>query len=350
MTDKTKQEKPKYYLGCVPKEELTGFFDRLKKALAEGQKCGDKKNLEIEIRGSKEDPKGVSIEQFTLDKTRFGEFFDPAAEHTKKALLVCTLNLEVKDEKDVETLKNALEQIKPMFYELPPIKAKKDKFELHFRNNGKKVAFDLISTEGKIVQPLLDLGINLSDYHNFKFELKTGADLGKMFDQGQNPSDELIAEVLNLLIRVQSSGENVKYLATALYTAFKDVKIEDAKKKAKLDKCLGLLNLVNVFIGAKVKLEFDAQVLKQEGDKEVSKLQGGAAGFKQRLAGYHQMATGMGQQMIKPAVEGMGFGTALKATNLDTISIAAGIPKYENGFALVLKLPGVTHVLEELLK
>ena len=107
---------------------------------------------------------------------------------------------------------------------------------------------------------------------------------------------------------------------------------------------------MNVFIGAKLKLEYDAKTLKSEGDKEVQKLQGGTEGFKKQIIGYHAMATGMGQTMVKPAVEGMGFTAAFKALNLDCISIAGGIPKYQNGFALVLKLPGLTHVLEEVLK
>ena len=107
------------------------------------------------------------------------------------------------------------------------LKGKEAKYEFHFRNNGKKVAFDVISKEGKIVQPLLDLGIDLAEYHNFRFDLKTGADLRKIYDQGQNPSDELLSEILNLLIYVKSSGENIKYLSNALYTAFKDVKIEE---------------------------------------------------------------------------------------------------------------------------
>ena len=88
MTD----TKPKLYFGVVPKEELPGFLERLKKALADGQKSGDKKDLEIEIRGSKEDPKGFSIENFTLDKTKFADYFDPNADHTKKALVLATLN------------------------------------------------------------------------------------------------------------------------------------------------------------------------------------------------------------------------------------------------------------------
>ena len=345
-------DKPKYYLGCIPKDQLEGFFDRLKKALADGQKSGEKKDLEIEIRGSKNDPTGISVEVLTIGKDKFDEYFDSNAEHTKKALTALTLNFEVKEEKDVETIKTAFEQIKPMILGIPQIAAKPGKFEFVFRNNGKKIAIDVISTEGKIIQPLLDLGINLSDFTKFYFGLKAGANLGKLklYDEGADPSEELINEFLNLLISVRSSGENVKYLATALGAALKDVKIEDAKKQAKLKKFLGLLNLANVFISGKMKLEFDTSVLKNEGKKEAEKLPGGVEGFKKQLSQYHAMAKGTGQNMVKPMVEGMGFGNAVKAINLDSFTLAGGFPKYGNGIAVVLKLPGLTHVLEELLK
>ena len=164
------------------------------------------------------------------------------------------------------------------------------------------------------------------------------------------PSDELITELLNVLVSVKSTGENIKYLATALVAALKDLKLTDEKLQKKKDKYLGFLNLVNAFIGGKVKFEYDAKVLKGEGEKSVEKLPGGAEGFKRQLSGYHGMATGAGQQMVKPAVDGMGLTATLKSLNLDTISIAAGVPKYQNGFALVLTLPGLSKVLEELLK
>ena len=354
MADKKEKkdikEKVKYYLGFITKEEVAGFFERLKKALAEGKKEGEKKNFDFELRGSKDDPKGVTIEQYTLDKAKFAEYFDPTAEHTNKALVICTLALEVKDDKDIEKVKADFDKLKPVILDIPPIKKRPGKFDLLFRNNGKKVYVDFVSLEGKIIQPLLDLGIDLAEYHEFHFALKTGADLGKIYDEGGNPSDDLMSEILNLLITIKSSGVNIKYLTTALITAFKDVKITDEKVKKKFQKFLGFLNLVNVFIGAKIKLEFDAKVLKSEGDKEVSKLPGGAAGVKQQIGQYHAMAKGMGQNMVKPAVEGMGFTDSLKALNLDCISIAGGIPKYKNGYAFVLKLPGLTHILEELLK
>lgn len=345
-----KDDKAKYYFGCVPKEELTPFMERLKKALTEGQKSGDKKNLNIEIRGSNEEPKGISLEVFTLDKTKFGEFFDPNADHTKKALVVTTVNFEVKEEKDVETIKTAFEQFKPMLLGMPFVQAKKDKFELHFRNNGTKIAVDFISVEGKLIQPLLDLGVDLSEYNKFYFGLKTGADLGKIYTEGGNPSDELISEIFNVLLKIDSSGENVKYLSTALIAAFKDVKLADEEKQKKLQKFLGFLNLVNVFIGAKLKFEYDAKVLKGAGDKAVEQLPGGQEGFKKQLSGYHEMAKNNGTLMAKEFINGMGFGGALKALNLDSFSVAGGVPKYSNGLALVLRIPGLTKVVEEVLK
>ena len=65
----------------------------------------------------------------------------------------------------------------------------------------------------------------------------------------------------------------IKYLATAIGTALKDVKIEDVKKQAKLTKLLGLLNLANVFISGKMKLEFDTNVLKKKEKKKLKNYQ-----------------------------------------------------------------------------
>ena len=38
-----KKEKPKYYLGFIPKDQLEAFLERLKKALTDGQKLGEKR-------------------------------------------------------------------------------------------------------------------------------------------------------------------------------------------------------------------------------------------------------------------------------------------------------------------
>ena len=81
-----------------------------------------------------------------------------------------------------------------------------------------------------------------------------GSNLGKIFEQMINPLVDLVSYLLNALIKVKFSGENIKYLSTVLIVAFKDVKLTDEKKKKKIRKILVLLNFVNVFIGTKLKL------------------------------------------------------------------------------------------------
>ena len=343
----TTPAKEKCYFGCVPKDQLDPFLQTLAKGIKEGKKSGDKKEFELEIRGSKEDPKGISIENFTFDKTRFGEFFDPNQEYMKKALVVCTVNLEVKEEKDVQALKAVYDKAKPIFDNIPKIKEKPGKYELQFRTSGKKVAVDLISTEGKLVQPLLDLGIDLSEYHKFNFTFKSGVDLSKLF--ADTPDLKQLADVFSILISVKSTGENVKYLAGALSEAIKVVDLKDEKLKKKKEKAVGFLNLINAFIGAKIKLEYDAKVLAGEGEKAAEKHAGGAEGLQKQLTAYQQMVKTMGPQMVKPSLEAFGAVEPLKSTNIDVLSVSVGVPKYQNGFAVVIKVPGLSKVVGDLL-
>lgn len=46
------KNKKEIYFRCVPKEELLAFFNRLKMNLIEGKKNEDKKEFELEIRGT----------------------------------------------------------------------------------------------------------------------------------------------------------------------------------------------------------------------------------------------------------------------------------------------------------
>jgi hypothetical protein len=339
--------KEKYYFGCVPKDQLDKFLQTLSKGIKEGKKSGDKKEFELEIRGSEKDPEGISIENFTYDKTRFSEFFDPNQEYMKKALVAFTFNIEVKEEKDVEALKKVYEKAKPIFDAIPQVKEKPGKYELQFRSNGKKVAVDLISTEGKLVQPLLDLGVDLSEYHKFSFVLKSGVDLTKLF--ADNPDVKQLADVFSVLLSVKSSGENVKYIAGALSEAIKAVELKDEKLIKKKEKVVGFLNLINAFIGAKIKLQYDSKVLAGEGEKAAEKQAGGAAGVQAQLTQYQQMVKMMGPQFVKPHLEALGGVEPLKSTNIDAISISVGVPKYQNGFAIVLKIPGLSKVVGDLL-
>ena len=97
--DKKKEEKKKYYFGIVPKEEFPKFMERLNAELKKTEnKKGDKKAFEFEVRGTKEDLNGLSLEIFSFDKTKYNDFLDANEEHIKSALYCASLNLEVKEE------------------------------------------------------------------------------------------------------------------------------------------------------------------------------------------------------------------------------------------------------------
>ena len=346
MTEAKKEEKPGYYFKIIPKEEFPKFMDRLKDSLKkEDNKKGDKKCIEFSLSGSKEDLQGCAFEIFSFDKTRCAEFLDVTQEHIKNGLYCASLNINVKEEADCEKLKAVFEQFKPMFADIPIFK---DKIEFNFRSKGKQCSFDAVGKDGKLVKAVLDLGISFSDYHKFNFALKSGVNLAEIFDPNADPAANLV-KVCSLIFSIKSESENVRYLCAALGEALKDVKLNDEKIQKKFEKVVGYINFINSFIGCKLKLEYDANVLAGEGAKEAEKMSGGSEGLKNKIAGYQQMAMGMVQEIIVPMINQLGMIDTAKVLDLDYISISLGVPKYENGYAISLKLPGLTKVLEGIL-
>ena len=342
----TEAKKDGYYFKIIPKEEFPKFMERLKEALKkEDNKKGDKKCIEFSFSGSKEDLQGCAFEIFSFDKTRCAEFLDVTQEHIKNGLYCASLNINVKQEADCEKLKAVFEQFKPMLAGIPQLK---DKVEFNFRSKGTQCSFDAVAKDGKLVKAILDLGISFTDFHKFTFALKSGVNLAEIFDPNADPAANLV-KVCSVIFSIKSESENVRYLCAALGEALKDVKLNDEKIQKKFDKVVGYINFINSFIGCKLKLEYDANVLAGEGAKEAEKISGGSEGLKTKIAGYRQMAMGMVQGMVVPMINSFGMTETAKVLDLDTISISLGVPQYENGYAISLKLPGLTKVLETIL-
>ena len=98
-------KKSELYFGCLPKEEALCFFNRLKMYLIEGKKNEDKKEFEFEIRGTEEDPKGISLEIFNFKQSKYKEYFDTSEEYMKKAFMIFSINLKIKEKNDIEKYK-----------------------------------------------------------------------------------------------------------------------------------------------------------------------------------------------------------------------------------------------------
>ena len=339
-------EKSNYYFKIIPKEEFPKFMERLKVALSKIEnKKNEKKSLNLEVRGSKEDLKGLAFEIFSFDKDRCSEFMDVNETHIKNALYCTSLNLNVKTENDVNAMKETYEQFKPMFAAIPGVG---DKFEFAFRSKGTKVSFDIVAKNGKLVKSFIDLGINPSEYHKFNFALKSGIDLGELFNQTADQKENFV-KICSVIFSIESETYNVKYLAGALSEALKDVKLTDPNIQEKFNKCVGYLNFINSFVGVKLNLEYDAKTLAGEGAKEAEKMSGGAEGFKSRIIATQQIATGMANSVIAPIIAGYGLIDKIKVIDLDSISISLGIPQYQHGYAISFKIPGLSNFLETIL-
>ena len=53
--------------------------------------------------------------------------------------------------------------------------------------------------------------------------------------------------------------------------------------------------------------------------------------------------------MCKPVIEQFGLVDIVKAIDFDYISLSLSIPKYQNGYIIILKIPGITKVINDIL-
>ena len=115
------------------------------------------------------------------------------------------------------------------------------------------------------------------------------------------------------------------------------------KIQNKFNKFIGFLHFINLFIGGKFHLEYDAKVLAGEGTKEVERM-AGAERLETNITSTKQKAIEMVQYFIVPMMGAFGMAEAVKSIDLDCFSIILGLPKYQIGLTISLNFPGLTQV------
>ena len=344
MADKNK-EKEVYYFKIIPKEEFPKFIERFKEALEKVEnKKGDKKYFEFEIRGTKEEQSGLTLEIFSFDENKYEEFINEDLEYIQNSLYCISLNLTTKEETGVEKMKELFIRFKPMFEAIPFLK---DKVEFFIRNKDNQVFFDLVVKEGKLIKAFLDLGIDLTEYRKFNIALMTGINIYDLLHE--DDPDLILIEIFSLIFYIRAETDNCRYLLIALSEALKDVKISDEKIQKKFDKFINFLRFINSFVRNKFKIEYDAKILagkeiKNGGINDVDEKK-----HKEKIIGLRQTFFGMFQTMVIPMLQSLDLTDAIKSTDLDNISISLTVPKYKNGLALSLKIPELSKTLDELI-
>ena len=97
MQEAPKEEAPKVYLGFLPKEEIGKCIENFKKALADGEKAGDKKGFELEIKGTNEEPKGVSFETYSITKDNYKNFVDESKDYMANLEKLTEMRYSIKE-------------------------------------------------------------------------------------------------------------------------------------------------------------------------------------------------------------------------------------------------------------
>ena len=336
------EQKPKVYFGCLPKEEVVKCIENLKKALAEGEKTGDKKGFDFEVKGTNEEPKGVSFETFSVTKDCYKNFVDESKDYMAKALSVLSVSINAKDESGVKVLEELFTKfVEPFIKELPFAKKHPENFEFHFRTAGTKVTADIVGVKGEFLQPLLDLGLDMSEIHNFKASFKSEFIPEQFFTL---PTEELALKALQLVFSIKGESTNARYLITALIKALKEVKLSNEKYQKKLERHVEKLNALNAFLSFCFNFEFDAKELCGAG-VAASKVKGFDVNGMLEMA--RTFVTGVIEGKAVPKLKELGLFETAKASDIDEVSISLVFPKYANGVAHVIKLPGFSKAFSE---
>ena len=337
MADKPAE--PKLYFKFLPKEQIFAFFDAFKKALDEAPKSEEKKCVDLQIKGTNEELKGMCFETHRIEKSKFKEMFDNAQEHIQKALVVCSVTVNAKDESGVKILQELFEKMKPMFENIPFVKKHPENYEFHLRTNGTKVTLDFVSVKGEFLEPLIKLGIDPSDYHKIDYSLKSGFSPEDFFNL---PIEELTLKAVQFALSIKSESVGIRKIITACIQALKGIKLANDKHQKKLEEHIDKLNMINAFVSFAFNFEFDAKELHGQGLKAASATLLKGIDINQKLEEARKKVLEMGQNVLKPLREKFQISDAVKAVNLDDICISVGAPKYECGLLHTIHLPGFT--------
>ena len=141
-------------------------------------------------------------------------------------------------------------------------------------------------------------------------------------------------------MKFKADSTGVRRIITAAIKALKPIKLSNDKFQKKLEENIENLNMLNAFVSFIFSFQFDAQELSGTGLKVASEKLKKGLDLNKQLEECRQQVVGMGQNMLKPILEQYGLVDAVKAANVDDITISIGIPKNENGIIHCIHLPG----------
>jgi hypothetical protein len=208
-----------------------------------------RKEIDIEIKGSNIEPKGISFEIISLDKNN--EFYNQNVDYINKSKFVFSLNLELKEE-DLSIVKQLFYIMKSFTCEYFP----KLPIETLFRLNGKKISLDGFIRKDEKNNFQNNNGNSSNNYLNIG--IKTGIDLKQIFSENVDHFKNFI-DFLSAIIRFKAGGAYLNGFVFGLLESEKNFKILTGTFDSMFKKIYDFMKVILMpILKAEFKFEYDA--------------------------------------------------------------------------------------------
>ena len=302
----------------------------------------EKKDIDMEIKGSKDEPKGISFEIINFDKSKITQFYDPRVEYIKKAEFVFSLNLELKEEGDFSTIKVIFDFFKSFINQIIPI----PKFlETLFRKKGKQISFDIFKKKEN--NEIINDDSTGNNYINIG--VKTGIDLNKIFSDNQDHFKNLI-DAISAIIKFKIKGMPANYISLYILEMIKSLKIESGTLGPMFEKIYQIVDaIISSFLNVELKFEYDAMELANNIAKEICYIFGNneEGGFQKIAQNYIDIAKDE-IKIFKDELQVDNILDLIKNINLDKFSLSMAICIFNSGLALCFEIPGLNDIITNL--
>ena len=141
-----------------------------------------------------------------FDKIKNNEFYEQNIENIKEVIVLISLNLELKKEEDLSTIKIIYDELKTFFNKLTN---QLFNFRTLFRKKGKKVSFNIIQNNENIKNEVeID---NDSINNNLNIGIKTYINLKDIFSENPHHFKNIIY-TLSIIFKLKVKGKYINYI------------------------------------------------------------------------------------------------------------------------------------------
>ena len=327
----TKKTYSKLYFNFLPKEEVSNFITNFIKILKETQRRDEKKEFEFNIKGTKENLKGISYKLSNLEKGKDYEIIDKTKEHIQKALYIISISFNAIDEKSVKDIEDCFKQLEPWLVAIPIVKKNPDNYNVHFRKYGKKIYIDFSCCKEEFLESFLNIGLNKTEFFKICCCLQSAFWPKDFFEL---PIKESFLKLMEFSFELRAKSFGINNIIDACIQALKDIHLKNDKFQKRLDENIVKLKMLNAYISFLFNFEFNVKKL-----PEIVIFEKGNINKDKIIEFAHS---------LKPLFEKFQLVDVVKGIDFDEIIISIGFPKYENGYINRIYLPGLSQQFKKI--